>query len=189
MAEAARLESLNGREAEARAAIDSVKAASKVLSSILGPNATAKTNYCTDTSANLNCNGMAICLSFTTSHSFSCMDYDNLFLHVKTETEYRIVRYNHRSDQIIVKNPVLAEAILNNHTALEELTKEAEEIGGTIRGILNNCTSIKKLRELWPECDAYLPEGIENANIQASINLPVSIDTLNAKLTKYSAAA
>lgn len=81
----------------------------------------------------------------------------------------------------------LKKRIFDHIEAKETLEKEVETVCLTVRGILDKCATVKKLIELWPECEQYIPAEFESQVKQ--LNLPISIADLNSKLSAYQSAA
>ena len=138
----------------------------------------------------VNMRGMQINLHFCEAiGEFPGMHWDSLSIKGNQKYANKVCFSTDYNNRYVVKSDELIDAYFGVTTKLEKLGEELKSVALTVRGTVDSVNTLGKLRETWPECEEYLPAGIENPTQQMKLNLPVSIDALNKRLTALKQAA
>jgi len=187
-----RLESVGGEANEKiiQEAINQVTRLNKKVGALGGHEMTIKCHNLTDYRMQVNVRGMHMSLYFYGKQGeFPGINWDRLAIYEGARYTQKICYATDYATRYVIKDEALIDSYLSLRGQIEKLEEEVKSVCLTVRGTLDSVTTLNKLREAWPECEEYLPANIENPSTQMKLNLPVSIDALNKKLTSFKKAA
>lgn len=190
LAREARALSFNGQISEVEKAIESARKAIENINALTNAHLSLSTNRVEAQEISVNVNGMSFTLRFYGAKD--SLEYHRI-------TDYNTIEFSadvkylatagarfHGAGLLVIQDEKLKKAIFDHAEQKEALDKEIVEVCMTINAILNKCSTVKKLIEMWPESEQYIPDQLSTKALD--MNLPISIEDLNQKLRLAEAA-
>lgn len=103
-----------------------------------------------DTDITFNFNGMKFCLPYRGI-------WKELLDGTKVEDVYKLSPFRDWHDIFVLGNTVLGKKVVRFYQEVEKFNSKKEEIEGQVLAVVNSCTTVKKLLEVWPEGEQFIP--------------------------------